>query len=334
MNYSKEILYNKRQVFIRQYLWIKLFLDLVIITIKILDFYFYGIVTKYNTLLALVSFLSSLILLWKIDFLNNFKFKHLVNFNNCVQMAMIVYNSISKFPDFPITLIYLILFPISFSYVNNFKYTFLYSAFFFVVFLLVYSSFEWNSFPSWKSKDVNTVFFLWIYNLFSLYFHFFFFLFLLTFHIYYAIEFNSVKIQNNFEQKNETLEKEAPSLPVSEVKEDKLMLLYRRIIDYTEKDKFYLNSNASIYDLTQALNTNRTYISAALNQKGKTNFNDFINSYRINFVIQEFEKDIHKKYTLKVIYTSAGFVHQSQFNRAFKKIMGKSPREYLKEING
>ena len=46
MNYSKEILYNKRQVFIRQYLWIKLFLDLVIITIKILDFYFYGIVTK------------------------------------------------------------------------------------------------------------------------------------------------------------------------------------------------------------------------------------------------------------------------------------------------
>ncbi|BEV05453.1 helix-turn-helix domain-containing protein [Chryseobacterium gambrini] len=111
------------------------------------------------------------------------------------------------------------------------------------------------------------------------------------------------------------------------------MILYRRIIDYTEKNKFYLNSNASIYDLTQSLNTNRTYISAALNQKGKTNFNDFINSYRINFVIQEFQQDIHKKYTLKVIYTSAGFVHQSQFNRAFKKIMGKSPREYLKDIN-
>ena len=145
--------------------------------IKILDYYFYGIITRYNTILAVVSFLSSLILLWKIDFLDNFKFKHLVNFNNCVQMTLIVYNSISKFPDFPITLIYLILFPISFSYVNNFKQTFLYSAFFFVIFLCVYSGFEWNSFPSWKSKDVNTVFFLWIYNLFSLYFHFFFFLF-------------------------------------------------------------------------------------------------------------------------------------------------------------
>lgn len=333
MNYNNEMLHKKRKVFIRQYLWIKLFLDLVIILIKILDYYFYGITTRYNTILAVVSFLSSLILLWKIDFLDNFKFKHLVNFNNCVQLLLIVYNSVSKFPDFPITLIFLILFPISFSYVNNFKQTFLYSTFFFIIFLFVYSGFEWNSFPSWKSKDVNTVFFLWIYNLFSLYFHFFFFLFLLTFHIYYAIEFKSVRIQNNFEQKNETVEPEPSLLSGTEIKEDKLMILYRRIIEYTEKNKFYLNSNASIYDLTQSLNTNRTYISAALNQKGKTNFNDFINSYRINFVIQEFQKDIHKKYTLKVIYTSAGFVHQSQFNRAFKKIMGKSPREYLKDIN-
>lgn len=114
---------------------------------------------------------------------------------------------------------------------------------------------------------------------------------------------------------------------------DKFDSLYRAILSYFEEKKPYQNSNFNIYMLAEELNTNRTYISNALNQKGNINFHTLINTYRIKQVKDNLDNRDYKRYTLKHISTQAGFKYQTTFNTIFKEVVGVSPSEYIQMLN-
>lgn len=106
--------------------------------------------------------------------------------------------------------------------------------------------------------------------------------------------------------------------------------LYHQIIDYFEKDKPWRNPDFSIHDLATKLNTNNTYISRAINYSSGMNFKTLVNKHRIEYIKNELLTDnVKKRYTLLYIYTSAGFRHQSTFNKAFKQIENMTPSEYI-----
>lgn len=144
---------------------------------------------------------------------------------------------------------------------------------------------------------------------------------LISFFIYYINKSNQIKIQNS---QSEDKDKEEES-------SEKYEELYNNILNYFKYEKPYCNPDFTINQLADAMDTNITYISKAININKGTNFNLFTNSYRIKMVKDMLSNGYQDKYTIKFIYISSGFKHQSTFNKAFKQIEGITPSEYIKK---
>ncbi|MGM5629421.1 helix-turn-helix domain-containing protein [Apibacter raozihei] len=115
--------------------------------------------------------------------------------------------------------------------------------------------------------------------------------------------------------------------------DEKYETLYNNIVDYFNSKEPYCDPDFNIAQVASSLNTNITYISKSIRIKRNMNFVYFVNTYRINKVKDMINKDYHNKYTLKFIYTSAGFKHQSTFNKVFKLIEGITPSQYINAMN-
>lgn len=108
--------------------------------------------------------------------------------------------------------------------------------------------------------------------------------------------------------------------------------LYEQIIDHFKSEP-WKDPDFLAQDLAESLNTNTTYISRAININTGMNFKTFVNSYRINYVKEELKKDNnYNRYTLMYIYTSAGFRHQSTFNKTFKQFENMTPSEFINSV--
>ena len=113
---------------------------------------------------------------------------------------------------------------------------------------------------------------------------------------------------------------------------DKYQKLYDAIIEAFKKDKIYRDPDFNIRKLAELLDTNTTYVSKAMNLDGNKNFNQLVNEYRINDVVNMMKSDNTRKYTIQYLYTQAGFSQQSTFNKIFKEYTRSTPSEYLEKL--
>lgn len=159
---------------------------------------------------------------------------------------------------------------------------------------------------------------------------------LVFFFIYYIYKINQIK-EKYLQQEIETFH-EPDSEKINNIGEEadngneKYNSLYTDILNYFIEKKPYCDPNFTILQLALDLNTNTKYVSKAIHNNKSVNFNVFVNIYRINFVKEMLMQDIQNKYTIRHIYTSAGFKHQSTFNKAFKQIEGITPSDYIKSL--
>ena len=93
----------------------------------------------------------------------------------------------------------------------------------------------------------------------------------------------------------------------------------------------YRNPGLSLNKMADLAGTNAHSLSRIINEGYGMNFNDFVNSYRI----EEFKRLVHqeeyKNHTLLAIAFIVGFNSKSAFNRSFKKLENCTPREYLQK---
>ncbi len=118
--------------------------------------------------------------------------------------------------------------------------------------------------------------------------------------------------------------------PGSEIAaDDARSQLYVRILETMEKEKPYCNPDFSLQMLADMVGSNTKYVSAAINDVSGKNFRSFINEYRIR-VARERLADMtnYGNLTIQSIAESVGFVSQSAFHVAFKKITGMTPAVY------
>ncbi|WP_350292620.1 helix-turn-helix domain-containing protein [uncultured Croceitalea sp.] len=93
-------------------------------------------------------------------------------------------------------------------------------------------------------------------------------------------------------------------------------------------DELYLNSNLSLQKVAQLLKVSTLKISQTLNEYLGTNFNDYINSFRIDAAK---EMILHNdSYTFEAIAMECGFNSKSTFYAAFKKHTGMTPSRFKK----
>ncbi|HMU46806.1 MAG TPA: helix-turn-helix domain-containing protein [Chitinophagaceae bacterium] len=102
-----------------------------------------------------------------------------------------------------------------------------------------------------------------------------------------------------------------------------------KLLIHMREKKPYLKASLSLGELANQLNTNTSVLSKVINDGTGRNFNDFINSYRIQETIEKLKRGEHQSQTLLGIAYDCGFNSKATFNRSFKKITGVSPKEWL-----
>lgn len=118
----------------------------------------------------------------------------------------------------------------------------------------------------------------------------------------------------------------------NQLKEDATIKQWKeKIITVMENEKLYEDAELTLTQLSKKISTNPSVLSKIINQGFQLNFNDFVNSYRINAVTEMLKAGEQKNQTLLGIAYDCGFNSKATFNRAFKKQTGLSPKEWMEK---
>ncbi|MBN9297537.1 MAG: helix-turn-helix transcriptional regulator [Filimonas sp.] len=107
----------------------------------------------------------------------------------------------------------------------------------------------------------------------------------------------------------------------------------QKLITLIETKRPYLEPELTLTDLARQLDTNASMLSRIINDGTGRNFNEFINYYRVQEVVKKMYAGEHQVQTLLAIAFDCGFNSKATFNRSFKKITGKTPRELADAVS-
>lgn len=109
---------------------------------------------------------------------------------------------------------------------------------------------------------------------------------------------------------------------------DEAIKLKDKMISYMHDKKLYKESNLTLNILAKHLNSTPHILSQLINEQLKYNFNDFINSYRIEEAKIMLADKGKNNFTIASIAYDCGFNTLSAFNTAFKKFTGLTPSQF------
>lgn len=95
----------------------------------------------------------------------------------------------------------------------------------------------------------------------------------------------------------------------------------------------YKTPKLTIQQVAEVTGFNTKDTSQAINEIANKNFNDYINSLRINAFKEKVKVQGIRNNSLLDIALECGFNSKSTFNLAFKKLEGKTPTQYLKQLS-
>lgn len=105
-------------------------------------------------------------------------------------------------------------------------------------------------------------------------------------------------------------------------------LVGKRIEKWVEQGNFTRQS-VTIVQLAHDICTNRTYVSAYINNHYHMSFREWINSLRIKYVMTLLT--VHPNLTIAELAQQAGYVSQSNFTRLFTTLVGITPSQWRKD---
>ncbi|MCF0041275.1 helix-turn-helix domain-containing protein [Dyadobacter fanqingshengii] len=126
-----------------------------------------------------------------------------------------------------------------------------------------------------------------------------------------------------------------PTLPKPKVAEKPDFLHYDDLAELKKlhaafhQDSLHIQSKLTLEELASQLHLPPRYVSYLINTHCASNFNNFVNGFRVEEVIRKLgdPKEQHK--TVLALAFEAGFNSKSTFNQVFRQHTGKSPSQYL-----
>lgn len=120
-----------------------------------------------------------------------------------------------------------------------------------------------------------------------------------------------------------------PSTPLTDERTDDLIVRFNGLM--TGK-KLYTDTNISIKSVAEALGTNRTYLSYAINHVFNKSFPQVLAEYRVHAAIDMMNHP-ENPMPLKAIAAEVGFSSASVFFTTFRNIMGMTPAAYRDSLS-
>jgi AraC-like DNA-binding protein len=126
---------------------------------------------------------------------------------------------------------------------------------------------------------------------------------------------------------------ENPSIPKFYLPEEELQNTIEKMSLFMDKEKPYLNQNYSIHDLSRDINIPVYQLSPIINNYYQSNFNTWLNKFRVEYFIQISQREDKKGLTLDAIAKEAGFTNRTTFTNACKKEKGTTPGQFVKTLS-
>ncbi len=104
-----------------------------------------------------------------------------------------------------------------------------------------------------------------------------------------------------------------------------------KLEDLMSEPSFFCNPDISLVDVAEILGTNKNYISKAVNDGYGLNFKTYLARKRLKYFCEIANQDTHRHMKLEVLAFEVGFKSKATFNQQFKKQMGCTPTEYIKQ---
>lgn len=108
---------------------------------------------------------------------------------------------------------------------------------------------------------------------------------------------------------------------------------WQKIHNYINNEKLYKKLDLNIETLAYLLKIPSRELSFLINYNTNNNFKNYINTLRINYVIELLNTNAIKEQTIESIGREAGFGSRSTFFLVFKSQIGCTPTEYLNRLN-
>ena len=111
----------------------------------------------------------------------------------------------------------------------------------------------------------------------------------------------------------------------------KLTSIGKKVSEHILQERSYLKRGYTSARLAAEMNMQPYILSAVINQVFKTNYNDFINGYRVNHAKKLIQEGEARLQTLEGLSELCGFNNRNSFTIAFKKHTGRTPSDFIKQ---
>lgn len=119
----------------------------------------------------------------------------------------------------------------------------------------------------------------------------------------------------------------------SNLKDERRTTLVFRIEEVMNNAELICQQDFTLNTLTKLVESNTTYVSQVVNEKYGTAFSNVLADYRIREACRRIseETEQYRQLTIEAIATSVGFKSRTTFINAFKREVGLTPSEYLRQ---
>lgn len=109
-------------------------------------------------------------------------------------------------------------------------------------------------------------------------------------------------------------------------------IILNGLVKFEEKN-FYLQKSITLGKLATELNTNVKYLSIVIKKHKAENFNHYLNSLRINYIVDMLKKDEKfSRYKISHLSDLCGYSSPAAFTKSFIEIMRITPSDFIKNI--
>ena len=109
----------------------------------------------------------------------------------------------------------------------------------------------------------------------------------------------------------------------------KIDLMTQKLESIILSGEYFLDSKITLSQLSNLTNYSIENIRNIVMHLGYSNFNEFINSFRIKLAVTKMKSVDIENYSIETIALDCGFNSRTTFYRSFKKLMNCTPTEYL-----
>lgn len=147
--------------------------------------------------------------------------------------------------------------------------------------------------------------------------------------VYATMRFPIFSLHGDFKDLSESKRDKYLKSSVTEKIADQIWEDIQRLMD---EQKPYLNAEYRLNDLAASIDKSIHHVSQVINEKQGTSFSDFINQYRITKAQKLLRSGRTKQVTILAVAYESGFNSKTAFYNTFKRVTGKTPSDYIKEV--